>query len=251
MEELSKKESLIQKDVPFILQNLTIFNWHTLLDYEEQCISLLEDLDLIPRRNDSPPTCPACFGPMSATAHKKYTLKWRWTCKKKKKKSMTERCSKSISPLQNTFFEKSKLPFRDTLALIFGFVMKLNAVQLHREMTNWRRIQLRKEKSINHNTVFEYYHRFKRIGMTIMKYSRDSEMKKETSNEKLLQAYYKRLDSLPFLGQRVFQFLLDIKPAFPGFGNVGLDQSFLHPISDEAFEKPKKIWSTPLTADSE
>lgn len=230
MENSDNEEPLVLKNVPPILQNLTMFTWNALLDEEEKCISLLQDMELIPRKKDSP-LCPACGSPMAALSHSSYILKWRWMCKKRKDKNA--RCFKSVSPLQNTFFEHNKLPFRDVLAIIFGFIMKVSGLQLHREITTWR-IQHRQERGINHNTVCFHYHRFKRIGITIMKYSRDSELKEETSNDKLLEEYYKRLSRLPFFNQRVFQFLLDIKPVFPGYGKVGLDQSFLDSTSAEA-----------------
>jgi hypothetical protein len=92
------------------------------LENEQTVISFLMDLGLIPSR-DIVTNCVQCAGRMVAWSDSSKKLGFRFVCSNRIK----SKCSGTLDPLVNTFFEKTSIPFSDILAIIFCFVLKLPA----------------------------------------------------------------------------------------------------------------------------
>lgn len=97
------------------LENLDYYTLHRqFTTTKELCISILEELELIPKKKDVP-TCPECSGTMEAVDQ---DIAWLWKCSK-------VTCSGFVNPLQNTFFEDIELPLRTAVwIMLWGFVKK-------------------------------------------------------------------------------------------------------------------------------
>ncbi|CAH2100528.1 unnamed protein product [Euphydryas editha] len=64
------------------LDNFNIFNsFAELVSSEEKSISFLEEIDLIPSRQSTPPQC--CGLPMLVVSDTRYKFNWVWRCSSK------------------------------------------------------------------------------------------------------------------------------------------------------------------------
>ena len=144
-----------------LLSFLCRYSERDILDSNENCFSLLEDMGLIPKKTDQPPPCPTCCGPMGAHAHKSYTTGWRWVCRKRKNPGQ-DKCATTVNPSKNTFFENVHLPVKDVLALLFLFVDDYPVTLAHRDLWTWR-MGKRHESGISINTVVDFYCFFREI----------------------------------------------------------------------------------------
>ncbi|GBO29454.1 hypothetical protein AVEN_198955-1 [Araneus ventricosus] len=96
-----------------------LFNLATLT--EECAIEIFTERGLLPKK-EPVPLCPNpnCGAKMKASMDRQRKLGWIWVCTNRHK----TKCSSSISPLTNTFFENVKLSFRDVLRTMYLFVKK-------------------------------------------------------------------------------------------------------------------------------
>lgn len=140
-------------------RHLNVLTVHSLVDSEEKCISLFQDLGLIPRREDSPPDCPNCGKNMVAHSTPRYVLNFRYVCTMRK--SRENRCSKVLNPLENTFFEGVRISFRDVLVLLVYFVRKDRVTHVLKEINEWRR--LNNQKTMGKQTVADFFSFFKEV----------------------------------------------------------------------------------------
>lgn len=95
--------------------HFNIFSFNECINSEEAAIQAAYDLNLIPKIVD----CPLCGFRMLKERKASYKLGFRWICHRRI-------CRKyRISPLKNTFFEATHLPFRTTFKLIVCWFFRL------------------------------------------------------------------------------------------------------------------------------
>lgn len=197
-----------------LLENFSPFSWSDILESEEKCISFLEDLELIPRKTDKL-ACPVCCGSMSTMKNKNYKTGWLWTCKNLTSDQKT--CPGSVKPLENTFFESHRVPLRDFVGIIFCFLLGMDVRKISEQVGYWR--ISRRENRIGSRTILDIYNKCKKIGAIIAVHSGEQA-------ENLAEAFdvycEKYMLVLPSYGDKVYQFLMDIKSVYPGYGKKGL-----------------------------
>ena len=71
------------------------------------------------------------------------------------KKKNSVQCKTVVDPLANTFFEGTRIPFRDILAIIFCFVLKLPISFCLNRICYWR--QSRNEREMHPQSTTDYF----------------------------------------------------------------------------------------------
>ena len=71
------------------------------------------------------------------------------------KKKNSVQCKTVVDPLANTLFEGTRIPFRDILAIIFCFVLKLPISFCLNQICYWR--QSRNEREMHPQTTTDYF----------------------------------------------------------------------------------------------
>lgn len=137
-----------------LVAHLTIFTWTSLINDEAACISLLEDLSVIPKKNGPCPKCPKCASYMSARKENGLYLGWRWRCNKRNVYGGS-RCSGAMNPAKNTFFEHSHMGICEILAIIVSFVIRIPINFLHEELNEWRKA--RNLRVLSKSTLVDYF----------------------------------------------------------------------------------------------
>ncbi|KAK0072843.1 hypothetical protein PV325_010698, partial [Microctonus aethiopoides] len=145
---------------PLLHNDLDTFNvyvsFNKLIGSEDQTISFLEEIGLIPSRNSTPPLC--CELPMSVENCADKKLKWVWRCATKgSKKKGSESCRKIINPSQNTFFDGNlfRISFRETLAIVISSVIGMKFSDVYSNSQAWRHHGDGSE--LSYNTVYDYF----------------------------------------------------------------------------------------------
>ncbi|KAG8192020.1 hypothetical protein JTE90_001747 [Oedothorax gibbosus] len=133
-----------------LLANFSIFTWMDILGDEKTAISFLTDIGLIPNR-ESNFNCPICGSEMAAWSDNSRKMGFRYVCKKKTK----SKCPGTMDSLTNTFFERTRIPFRDILAIIFCFVLKQPISFCVSHLCSWRKH--RKDSPMHLSTVSDYF----------------------------------------------------------------------------------------------
>ena len=134
-----------------LLVDFSIFTWMNILNSEDSVISFLTEVQLIPSR-DAEVFCSACNSKMVPWSYKSGKVGFRFVCKNRRKEA---RCNHIVDPLVNTFFEKTRIPFRDILAIVFCFVLKLPVTFCLNQISTWRRS--RGERDIHPGTTCDWY----------------------------------------------------------------------------------------------
>lgn len=150
--------------------SLMQFSSHTKMDIlqsEDVCKSFLEYYRIIPRRSDPCPKCERCNSPTLSLSHPGYKIGWIWRCSKRKDK--TNRCTASINPLKNTFFENVKILFQDVVSLIFFFVDKHPVMKSCEDISNWRLKQ--NLKKLSNKTACDFFSLFREVAEIISSHS--------------------------------------------------------------------------------
>lgn len=195
--------------------------WYLTLDErietKEECILFLQDIRLIPKKNDAP-ACPECSGSMEAVDQE---IAWQWLCRKKT-------CSGYVNPLQNTFFQDIQLPLLDTLSLILNFTDKQC---LYDARDNCRGFS-RRRGSVSKKNVKQVYEKCRRVCEIIMSQTHERMIGPYTSTLYLM--YLKRTLNVQSLsrGSKAYIFLMDVKAVYPGFGKRGLTYKHLSTAGD-------------------
>ncbi|RWS22081.1 uncharacterized protein B4U80_06518 [Leptotrombidium deliense] len=135
------------------LSDLNIFNFMIIIPDEATAIRLCESYGLIPSREsvEAMQVRCECGRIMRIENNQEYKLKWRLKCPAKSRRDrrsgriIDSGCGKTMSPLKNTWFERSKLNIRQSLLLVFCFLVEL-PVKLVVSQAN-----------IDHKTVVDYY----------------------------------------------------------------------------------------------
>lgn len=197
-----------------LLENFSTFSWSDILESEEKCISFLEDLELIPRKTDQL-VCPVCGGSMSTMKNKNYKAGWLWTCKNQT--SDQKPCSGTVKPLENTFFESNRVPLRDFVGIIFCFILGMDVRRISEQVGYWR--LRRRENRIGSRTILDIFNKCKKIGAIIAVHSGEQIENLEEAFEVYCEKF---MHALPNYGDKVYQFLMDIKSVYPGYGKKGL-----------------------------
>lgn len=133
-----------------LLTNFSIFTWMDILGNEKTAISFLTDIGLIPNR-ESIFNCPICGSEMAAWSDNSRKMGFRYVCKKKTK----SKCPGTMDSLTNTFFERTRIPFRDILAIIFCFILKQPISFCVSHLCSWRKH--RKDSPMHLSTVSDYF----------------------------------------------------------------------------------------------
>ncbi len=89
---------------------------------ERRCIVKCRALDLIPVKDPAFYACPTCNGPVGKRDKPSEKLGYTFRCKAKG-------CGKTLSPLANTIFERSKLPLLTILTAVYWFVNEVTRAQ--------------------------------------------------------------------------------------------------------------------------
>ena len=140
-----------------LLQNLNLSTFEQIISSEEDAIQLFRDFGLLPP-NEWTPMCD-CGHKMSKTNDKKRKLGYIWRC-------WTGCQKKTISPTQTTFFERTKLTFREVLLLLLIFVRRDKAQYVSLDDMNDRR-RLQGLKTMSNNTFIQYQNAFRSICETV------------------------------------------------------------------------------------
>lgn len=198
---------------PFF-ENLNYYPLRRQLKTEELCISILEDLELIPKKNDAP-ACPECSGGMEAVDHE---IAWLWKC-------IEYTCPGTINPLRNTFFEDIQLPLRVTLYIIvckYGFVRRKDLVMILPECFDMLRGHSL-FKSFKRENIEYIFDKCKKVCEIIM--SQKHERMTGPYRSTLYLMYLKRTLKAPKLNcrEKSYAFLMDVKAVYPGHGKIGLN----------------------------
>lgn len=143
-----------------LLINLNVHTFTDICKSKEQTISFLQDLEFIPKRTDLPPPCKACNGPMSTVSHSKYTLGWKWMCRKRKQVRQ-DICTSSLNPLTDTFFENVHISMNYVVLFLFHFVKNTPVTDVHTQVSDYK--VSREQKGISIKTVIDFYSFFREI----------------------------------------------------------------------------------------
>lgn len=204
-----------------LLTSINPLTAYDLLGSEEKCIKFLQDIDMIPRQKAV--SC-KCGSTMAVSKEKRRKLGWRWKCKK---------CRVSLGPLTNTFFEGSKLLINEILAIVFFFAWNVRITTAAKTLNEWR--QGRGGKGFEYKTVNEFYN-FCRVVCEVSeshdslenedkpsKKSRTSRRNGKVDRTKTPEHFYRRrrLQENLSHGQKIANYLEDIKEVFPGPGKEG------------------------------
>lgn len=138
--------------------SLNHLNVHTFTDIcksKELTISFLQDLGLVPKRSDPPPLCLSCNGSMSSVAHNRYTLGWKWMCRKRKKIGQ-DKCTRSVNSLKDTFFENVHLSINYVVLLLFHFVKDTPVTDAHTQVSSYK--EKMEGEGISITTVVDFYY---------------------------------------------------------------------------------------------
>lgn len=138
------------KNMHPLLIDFSIFTWRSILESEEKVIVFLTDVGLIPNR-DLELKCVKCGSSMVGWSDNSRKVGFRFVCSNKKK----TKCSGAMDPLCNTFFEKTRVPFQDILAIIFCFALQLPGSFCYKQLCDWRKS--RKEQPIHPGTFKDYF----------------------------------------------------------------------------------------------
>lgn len=133
---------------PLLVHFCPLTSCHEILGSEENSISFLQDMGLIPKKETFFKDCYKCDSQMRPTSDVKRTLGWRWKCKNNK-------CSGSKNPLHNTFFKGTQLEIREILAIIIEFVRQTKVTRCHEIICAWRMQGC--EKKIHISTVIDFF----------------------------------------------------------------------------------------------
>lgn len=142
--------SEIHPEIPPKLKNFSIFfSFNELIGTEEQSISFLQEIKLIPSKNSEPPVCKSCGKKMRVESNSQKKLGWIWRCPKP--------CRKSINPLTNTFFDAShcRIKINEVLAIIICFVWKMPVNQVIAQSQQWRNEN--DGAVVSNSTIVDYY----------------------------------------------------------------------------------------------
>lgn len=200
---------------------------------EAECISFLQDIQLIPKKNDAP-ACPECSGCMEAVDQE---IAWQWICRK-------ETCSGHVNALKNTFFEDIQLPLLDALALILNFTDRqffCDARQNCRSFS-WKRTESVRTESVSKESVKQVYAKCRRVCEIIM--SQTHERMVSPYNSTLYLMYLKRTLNVGSLsrGSKAYIFLMDVKAVYPGYDKTGLNYKRGPIIRNIDIRKEPKSW---------
>lgn len=187
------------------------------IETEKECISFLQDLELIPLKHAAPP-CPVCGGFMVAVDQE---IAWLWKCS-------ADTCNGIVNPLQNTFFEEIPIPLLDTVAFILNFVDKREVFDAWEHVYFWTLSRNRRNKrNLSEETVKQIYAKCRRVCEIIM--SQEHERMIGPYSSTLYLMYLKRTLNPPFVSRarKASTFLMDVKAVYPGYGKIGLNYKHL------------------------
>lgn len=207
----------------FEFEGLYYANAFVKIKTEEKCISFLEDLKLIPKKNEVP-ACPVCSGSMEVACQwKQETASWLWECSK-------ETCLGSVNPLQNTFFEGIQLSLLDTLVIILNFTDKRDLFDAWHFVNffEWTAT----EKNIGKEMVKHVYDKCKRVCQIVMSQEHERMIGPYISTLHLM--YCKRTLNVPNMSRsrKASIFLEDVRGVYPGYGKNGLNYKHLSNVND-------------------
>ncbi|GIX73268.1 hypothetical protein CDAR_187471, partial [Caerostris darwini] len=137
------------------LYYFSCYSWHTILESEETTIKFMQEVGLIPSMSSPCPACPVCGAETRVNKAPERKLGFRYVCSTRR----TAKCTGTVSALKNTFMERSQLPFRDVMAILFGFVKKMQVTDVIESVRNWR--ALRGEPTISNESVVDFYSYFR------------------------------------------------------------------------------------------
>lgn len=145
-----------------LLNHFNVHSFGNICKSKEKAISFLQDLEIVPKRTDDPPSCPACFGPMTTIANSDYALGWKWICKKRKRFGQ-DKCTATVNPLKDTFFENVHLPINFVLMFVFHFVKNTPVTDAHVQISMFRKEMMQgkpeeKEKGVSIKTAIDFYY---------------------------------------------------------------------------------------------
>ncbi|XP_035206196.1 uncharacterized protein LOC118202738 isoform X2 [Stegodyphus dumicola] len=107
-----------------------------LINTEAAALEFATDAGLLPREDEAPP-CPKCQAPMRSNKRKESKLGWRWVCSLRNRNN----CSGMINPIENTFFEGTKIPIREALVITVYFVLDHSFSYINQQLKLWREKQ--------------------------------------------------------------------------------------------------------------
>ncbi|XP_035208698.1 uncharacterized protein LOC118183314 [Stegodyphus dumicola] len=242
-----------------LMQKLKYFNMMTgmsLINDEEKAVILATEAGLLPKKEEAPP-CPKCGHKMNANSRKEAKLGWRWICSNRNR----GKCPGMVNPVAGTFFEGTKVPVRECMVFIFLFVLEMNFTFIKMNFMSWRKEQ--KLPEIRDETICDFMsycreicevfasHHSTQLGgagefvakkdkfNTINQLENENKIFKRTivnrrNDQSLIQYmalhYYKRfrLKQFQYPGEKIYQFLQDIKTVYPGYGKNGLELKFIN-----------------------
>ena len=130
-----------------IFDNLTVSTFKSKIKDEETAKRFCRIMNMIPTKELSPaPNCPIHHTPMTCQDDKHEKLGWRYRCEAETGRDACGRkirCKKSVSPLTNTFMNKTRITFQQMLLLILCFITELTnkqiAIEVHvtKKVVDW------------------------------------------------------------------------------------------------------------------
>ena len=198
-------------------ENLDILTFDQIIQTEGKCISVLEDIGLIPKKKDAP-ACPVCSGSMGAVDRKNG---WMWLCKIKT-------CSGSVNPLENTFFSDFDLPLKDIVLVVLLIIFKDNLQTIIKISNNFKK---RKNESIVKDETYELIHNKCRKVCEIIMSQKYERLVRPYSSTLYLLYRKRKMDTLKDFGPKAYQFFMDIKCVYPGYGKKGLNYKLIQTSS--------------------
>lgn len=196
-----------ETDDKLTLNHDTLF---ALMETEEECLTFLQAVQVIPQRNEPPP-CPLCG---SLMRDEDQTIAWVWRCRKR-------RCSGFVNPLTNTFFEGLNFRLLDVLGLMANFVDKIEFEEAWDNARFWRWVSRVPDDEVPKEIVKKVYDRCRRVCHIIM----DQEQDQKLHTIWLYLMYKTRILDNPDLTSdlKFRQFLIDVILVYPGNGITGLN----------------------------
>lgn len=133
-----------------------IHSFHQLVENEEITIEFLEEMDLIPSKDSTPPEC--CDLPMRVENKADAKLGWIWRCASPRTRGAVM-CRRANNPLMGSFFDGAgcRIPLNEVLAIIIFFVMKMKVTQINQHLRQWRESRKGGRRSVSDSTTVDYY----------------------------------------------------------------------------------------------